>query len=849
MYKFKLKIHGRENKNVLNPDKVVQGQRVNEDGVTIPAPDFAFTEFINVEPFQDYNFTTSVVNSIVSVSFYDLNKNFVSQIYGFEILSFVAPEYITFCIVTIQGSATLDPSTVGLMSGLFTAFTPFFTSREVLPVYKQLTRTNERQSGAWYFREKLEGGLKLVRDDFDFLAALDFEQEIILNIEDPSGFFETFVGVFYKADCKMDFDNRLAEVKVETLDGYGEILAGLDKTYNLIDLMPEIEEITLRRRPLLQVYIPGDKVVTNILGGSTWEQELQGEPEFDHDNLTNYYHFNHVKNILTVPVSYAAQLSTNVTGEYGPDRVSVNGFYRVDTEYLQNFPGMKRVRYKLVRVSDGAVLYRTLPSKINFFNINFLEFFAQGSQTGKFFFTEYRVYVRRYSDEHIVDGVPTFPITEADIVANNSNYKRIIGSNVNDFYIWDQVQPVPSKFGRVPEGSPDAGKYYKERNVDPSTGLSGPIPVSASAWRGVSLWFYNSEPVRLDSFRGGSEFNLREAFPLVSVIKSLLRAIGSPIVFEPTDAHSVFLFGGSNPLGGFQFLDFDPSASPLDYQGNLSYFLTPKSNLMVSDTGQAAKKAETGLGQIFAMLRDVFKCFWHVKDGRLVIEHVTFYQRGGTYDAEPLIGTDLTEIVQLKNGKNWIFGQNKFEYDKNDMPERYEFGWMDDVSKPFDGEAIEILSKYVQLGKVEPMAVNNVTTDVDFIMANAASVSRDGFALIGTVKRDNKNRVPFIEVQTGVNSFAVLQNGILGFSYLLPKFHVYNLPADDVIINGKAVHLLNNNSQHRKQEAEFPAPTLYDPYKLIKTSIGSGLVQKMAVSMGSRFAKATIKYDTEKTAI
>lgn len=849
MYKWTLKHRESNGVNIINPRKVKQGQYLDTFGGTVQDADYAHSEQTKVLPGQVYEcHQDEIITNFKTVVFFDFQNDYLSGLSDLSQFTVPSGAYYT---VTSFGSlqAGINPETIGITLGAASAFDYYFTSRVVNPVYKKMSRGFDLESNYQFYREKLDGNLKLLRYDYDYIAALPFDTKFYLDVEDLKGILPIYKGQFYKTDCKWDADDRMVEIKTESADEYVEIMGGMDKTFNLIEVAPELEEITLRRRPIIQVYIPGDTVVTNFLGGTYWEQEIQGEPEFDDNKLRTTYHFANPKNIRNIPAAYGAGLSTDVTGVYDDNRENANGLYRLIEEANTIWANLTRYRYKIQRISDDVILYETGFTNWRETGVNLLEFKGVNGETGEFYFTEYRVYVRYYTDLLTIERsgqspVNTYGVPDDDIVANNRNYRRVIGYNIDDFYIYDEFTEKPTRFGRVPDDAPNAGLYYKEFLVSVVTGLSNPMPVSSSNWRAVSLWFFNTLNIRYTEFIDGQDFVLRDAYTLHGVVKALLIEVGSSVTHENNVAHSEFLYGTNNPLGGFSFLDFGGGSITSDYAGNVKHYLTPKSNIIAGEYDQATRKADITLGQVLNMLRDIYRVFWHIENGKLRFEHITWYQNGGTYGV-PIVGADLTQLVHLKNGKKWNFNQNKWEFDKENMPERFEFGWMDDVSPPFQGSPIQIRSNYVQLGRIEDLSVSGITTDIDFVMGNASEISKDGFCLMTTVFRDGKNRVPFIEKDLGYNQDVIIQNGLLSWLYLHPKFHVYDLPSDKANINGNDVDLYNNNTRQKKQEVSYPANAAINPYQLVKTALGNGLIDKLAINMESYQVKATIKHDTE----
>jgi hypothetical protein len=143
------------------------------------------------------------------------------------------------------------------------------------------------------------------------------------------------------------------------------------------------------------------------------------------------------------------------------------------------------------------------------------------------------------------------------------------------------------------------------------------------------------------------------------------------------------------------------------------------------------------------------------------------------------------------------------------------------------------------------MNVNGITTDIDFVMGNPQEISKDGFCLICTVTVDGIKRVPYISTDLGYNQKIISQNGFLSWTYLQPKFHVYDLPGDRAIINGDEVTLYNNITRQKKQEVTYPAQLQINPYNLVRTNLGDGVVEELKIDMSSRIVKGTIKHDNE----
>ena len=154
-------------------------------------------------------------------------------------------------------------------------------------------------------------------------------------------------------------------------------------------------------------------------------------------------------------------------------------------------------------------------------------------------------------------------------------------------------------------------------------------------WLYASLWFVQSSVSETLEQRGRKDTPINDAFTLEAVITALLKEIAPTVTFAATSAYSVFLYG-TNPLAASW--------------GRL--MMTPKSNILVAEYTQPARKAPVTLRQVLDMLRTACGCYWFI-DGsnRLRIEHISFFKNGGSYNGSPTVGIDLTQMKNSRSGR------------------------------------------------------------------------------------------------------------------------------------------------------------------------------------------------------
>lgn len=713
----------------------------------------------------------------------------------------------------------------------------------VHPIYKDdLAKEYELETNQRFYRAKLSGKITFVRDDYDYINRQSFDNEFLYCIEksDDGGrtWFQYFQGKFMKTDCTFtDYDKKVV-VQPDAIDDYNDVLAGLEKEYNLITLAPTIQRITINKRPLIQIYVPGDSVVSCFLGGTNWEQDANATT--DQNALVQTYHFalcNILKEIqitsngspAVISGLYTGRMATGASadvfeGKLYPE-LNVNYYIYISQQRINGGLPFGIAVVEIRKQSDDTVMFRY--QKVTQEPFDTLEFdltAVEGSgATGTMHadMKSYNIYARYLCDVEKIGDLNTYPLPADDIVDNNRNYRRAIGYAIDVAFISNNFSDTPTEWGLA-----DNGKYFA-----PPYSIYGQTfyPIARSTWRYASLWFgfYLMDWILEEKAR--KAYTLRDAFPVASCISVLLNQIAPGITHAATAEYSQFLYSGNNPISGLNF----------------RLLVSQKTNIINGEYQQPAQKAPTTLQQFTNMLRDCFKCYWFIEDGKFKIEHIQYFRNGGSYSGGAILSHDLTKELNLRNGKPWAFNTSEYSFDKVDLPERYQFEWMDDVTAAFEGLPIQVISKYVTPGKAEEINISNFTSDIDMMLLNPGNMSSDGFALFAAVPPTSGSQwiLPFTrQTINGVEYF--LQNGYLAFINLQSPYWLYDLPARRVSINGSEVYAYGIERK-KKQTFSFPANDDPNPMQLIKTYIGNGQVDKLSVNLCSRNIKATLKYDTE----
>ena len=458
---------------------------------------------------------------------------------------------------------------------------------------------------------------------------------------------------------------------------------------------------------------------------------------------------------------------------------------------------------------------------------------------------EYQVWGRLLCD---VDKVPnhepghegeyinTHDLPRDDFATPRRNYRKCIGligfddpSSVVTIHQTERTSETPTSYGMN-----DFGEYFMwpYNYYDQYY-----YPLARSSWANVSMWVRLGVVNMIRPFEEFcaetyKEYSIKDVYHIGDVIKALLAEIDPTISHDKTAEYSSFLYDHTGA-----------SASAL---GNCNIYITQKTNILKGEYDQAAQKAEIKFKQLMDMLRDCFRCFWYIDDqNRLRIEHVSYFMKGLSYN-QPVIQTDLTKKSDKFNKKAALYCQQEVEYDKSDLISRYEFKYMDDVTKAMGGDLfIDVNNAYIQKDKTEEINIDGFTADIDYMLFLPDDFSNDGFALI---MADSNKKVPIVNQQIkdekqNNHTFEVYtQNWYASFNEL--AWHYMEDISGNNISNNNISLYPGHVKRCMKHNVEFPSNQLsIDVYKLITTDIGDGYVEEVTSNIDTDMTEIELRYE------
>lgn len=893
--------------NLLDPGMAINGYRLNTANGKLVAASALTSDYMPVVVGTEYNTKHSdgVAMQISYIVFYNKDYEFVSG--ASNVNAATAPAGAVFARVTFPAGLDLAEWQFAESSLPFSEF----VSSRVFPVYKDdIAIDYSLQQGEEFYRGALSGKFTFESADYDFIntAAFDkrFDFEIRISFDGGKEWRHYWGGKFYKTDCQFNDDEKTVKVTPVLNDVYNDVLAGISKEYDLIKLAPEIVPVKYDKRPMLQFYIPGSSTVACFLSGMWWEQECS--PTEDYEQLYSDCRF-----FLSVNMTIAELVQT------GTPVIPRSMFVAQLFGHYENGYTLTSQDYELVVAQDGVLGFSyTIRDTTNHtplwtatrmgtadppLSIQLSPVEGSGATgTVDVRISVLDVFSRLVTDKETEE---TSEFSANDIILDKRNYRYVAQADCTDAIIFNSYFAAnPTEWGLY-----EPGYYYLRPNAQS-------FPIGRKWWGAFSIWLNSAAiPDAIDEENRQAE-TLRDAYPIASVISVLLGQFAPGITHQGTTDYSRFLYGDIDPL---TFVSHH-------------LFITPKSNILASGYDQPAQTAKITLRAVLDMLRDCFRCYWFIDEQkRFRIEHIEYFRRGGSYSLLPSVGIDLTQEIVTRNGKPWSFARSQYQFEKPAMAERYQFGWMDEVTEQFEGQPIDIISGYVEPGNIESVTVNQFTSDVDYMLLNPGACSKDGFALLcgvrillentaettpgvtyknyiysdflagekvkvsatnmeafngggATLYDDTDSSIGYLQSEQieitlprntqsiylgkgGSNVLSVknvklsvkrldkfelpyerfedsrLQNGQLCWPYL-QIYYVWDMPARNYKI-GTHQYTATGVKKLKTQSLKFPALKEPDLYKLIKTDLGDGTIQKLSVNLSSRNANATLKYDTE----
>ena len=763
----------------------------------------------------------------------------------------------------------------------------------VCPRYDGLKLKWTKASGKVYHNKNIEGNVEFWGVDFVTLHNCALRTKFTLVIF-YKGRGEVARCEFRKTDCEWDIDHGTCKVDVSVWDKYKKLEDGKDNEYNVTRLGLSTQSLKAHIYPAVNVYIHNRESVyifkrnsySNTVNTGVEPQSSNGELNkmgfpcdltFRSSSDMRWLGASICSIMLVEQNSYG--FHHDVYKRYDMLQISFDKWAQPTNEikyFYHLFPGgtagRRFIRIVLTVYSDGLYwnIYYYEDADYNLVNPG----------------VPYGIAIRRghpanqeqvwttYSfgdttDISVCHGFDFVRIREERIRPSESasvwcrnliGYTRQVSRNgagmtvrlpENDVYkgnyIFAKPNPASNKAVLLISDRSDEDEY-----LPPWGQASNWVPVLTEEWgEGVSYWLnkaaiYGQPLMPYDDWNGHSSVEtLFNFYELGDVIKAVIGEVDSSIVFEKDVNHSGFLYSGINPV----------SQQP---QGIL--YISQKSNILNLNYDYPAWLAPIKWSQIETFLKNALGCYYHIdENNHLHIEHITYYENGGSYYTNDRTLLDVTALIDVANRQPVAGKTNQWTWDKDgnglySSANRYEYSWMDTQSEIFDGATIVIPDEYKLFteDKLDDRKIDWFSSDIDFLIATPTECSSDGFIVVITDSTNGSLIMYGDSVYGG-------QNYYLSLEYLQPKYLIQGIYAEMVRI-GNTNYPNTFMARMRTAEVEFTMPaeewetnpvthethdTWVSPDEIIKTDVDEGLIDNLEVDLHNGKWKATIRYENE----
>lgn len=712
----------------------------------------------------------------------------------------------------------------------------------------------EKESDEMFYRDSIDGKFTFTGSIYTAIAAdSTLEDKFYLVLYDGST--QICTGEFTKLDCSFDDDNGICVVNsLGKYDRYSKILEGMNNKYNLVSLAPSANQVRMKKRAILQIYIAGDSKITNILGNMSYE--VPATPTTDYSTLANTYHFSLIREYQyqRVPEGTTGVYIT-VEGEQNVvHQVDISGYYyytshpstwiwdwyREDNEFLLEWAQDDQtvydaMIYKVLGNDQFALVKKDADAFTNYgsgggvgTNVRMYDRDEHGTPLSTYLCDlPYRVsreiYARIISDNDT--GGSSHRLPTEDICENNMNYRYWYDPNTSGVNSHlkssHEFQTDPTPYGKN-----EAGEYYVKPS--PSVATNNVIPIGWSMWGGESYWYESYLDTSLENY--DTDFDLMDAYTIEESIKLVAQQIDPSI-----SGVSSAIMGSSS------------YASLIPYPTHTNILITPISNIKKTYYSTAAQRGDISLADLLGMLEKCFKIYWYIDDSKVIhLEHLYFFLNGMSYSTPT--DTDICDITAIKSpmvNLPWAYGTNKYSFDISNLKKRYEFNWSGESTEQFNGYPLEIRNKFCDNASTEPITVDNFIADIDFIVGSPNTLGDDLYAMmmVSNNTTPKRTRIQNYQIKSGTTEFR-MQNGEASFFYtanLNKNLRLFDIDGDSVYANGIQLTAVQSTKRlKRQEEIAFPVDWSKAFRNYVTTGYGRCQIEHIEINMESKMATAKV---------
>ena len=297
----------------------------------------------------------------------------------------------------------------------------------------------------------------------------------------------------------------------------------------------------------------------------------------------------------------------------------------------------------------------------------------------------------------------------------------------------------------------------------------------------------------------------------------------------PSDApSSIVTFISGNPNGNYVSLDTD---------NPLNELLIGQTRLWVDAD---VTELKVSFADLMSDLKQTYDCGWYIDaDGDYRIEHVKYFEKL----RDDSTALDLTSAP---------FDKYKAETDAKELTmnkallgnrEQFEWQQVDEINNSEDFIGVDII--YDNLETIENVfrhEARRITTDLQYLLSNAADASADGLVFLQTRLQGGNTYI--VENETGILSTDLILNGHMSWANLQDKYWTWRRMSENGDMNAGDTTAFDSAVKFLQQDnVRFGYQITLDPYTKITTSQGTGQQTEVVRSLDTDFLTMLISYN------
>lgn len=861
--------------------ELLKGNKVDSSGALTPDPLYTCTGIIDKPNFK---LPKELYGKEVSIALYEIVGSFNIFISTTTYSSFMESQN-NFTFIRGQQSARIfvKQENLRLDADNFIIYT-----YNTHPRFSKLSKDISRESGEMYMRAKLKGNLSYGNGAFDKIASLGINNCMVLNISKYNYDTDTYepyycTARFTKLDCQFDYDKRSVTPKTEPDDQYTKILSSMNDEYDLIKLNAQRSRATYTIPPMEQYFIQGGKQVTNIIGETYFNTDAElpepQEGQTENDVLIDH-HFSLMWELREIRIhtlqptlmddryDLSFILNTFISSHPGLDSMYAIGpdncNYEIRTSvqagayYTVLFNTATGTPYAYVQ---GNLSVIALHAGIEFRSI------ANPSQviaivTGTI---DYPVWYRTlYFDKSNQIPALHYQLSDDDFAYNGTVYNRISSGFGTDMFVYASASTSFNSPGEHQLFSGYNG-YFTDRDVHlngariPIPGQSIPdielldlplpreqgqhiIPICSDTWGDISVWVYGKYP---SPVRGlGYEFENTSCFTVFAAIRAILEKVAPSVRLLETLQCSEFFYGFYNIITGTKHL------YPL---------ITAISNIEAGAYDQAAQTFKVKLKDLFDLLKNALRCYWYIDDDNVMhIEHISWFLNGGTY-GQAVAQLDITQEQDIWNRKIFDLGHGELKYSDTELYKRLELSAEEDTTDACSPVNIDIYDASLANTDVSNMPIGDFKVNMDYIFGTASDRSDGAVFMMALLDEEvtppslifsNMRYIVPADLYSDASmlddagsQYSIMPTNTYAMPRFLAKYYMYDFPGKSI---SNPAYAVIQQKKYRVQQIRIPIVKDLQPYGLINTRFGRGLINSISIDFDTQYTDIELLHDSSE---